>query len=183
MSGLTATIHLRRPPRGFTLIEILCVVVILGISAAIILPMAGNRSDLQAASMARMLMADLTYAQGRAVAAQRRQYVRFDVTNNRYEVLDQISPSDVFVTHPLNQTAFSVPLGTNRDDELKTVGLESVSFDTQTVLMYDELGAPHAYNASTNTSASLVSGSIVLRSGTYLLTVTVEPFSGELKVN
>ncbi len=105
------------------------------------------------------------------------------MANNRYEILDQVSPSDVFVTHPLNQTAFSVPLSTNRDDELKTVALDTVSFDTQTVLMFDELGAPHAYNPTTNTSSSLIAGSVVLRSGTYLLTVTVEPYSGELKVS
>ena len=57
--------------RAFTLIEILTVVIILGISAAIIIPNVSNRDDMRAAGAARMVMADLIFAQNRAIATQK----------------------------------------------------------------------------------------------------------------
>jgi hypothetical protein len=159
------------------------VVVILGISAALIVPQIGSRDDLRAASMARVVMADLAYAQNRAVASQRRQFVRFDAANNTYEILDQLTPTAQIITHPVDQAPFVVPLGEGRRDNLKGVVLDNVSFDTEPVLMFDELGAPHAYCPDAHTSTSLVSGSVRLKSGDYTLTITVEPYSGELKVN
>ena len=38
----------------------------------------GTRDDLKAAAAARMLMADLIYAQNRAISTQTRHYVKFD---------------------------------------------------------------------------------------------------------
>lgn len=168
---------------AFTLVEILVVVVILGIVATIILPQIGNRDDLRAASMARAVMADLAYAQGRAVTLQQPQYVRFDTVNNKYDVLSQITPTPQIITHPVNKTPFTVLLGSGRKDNLKDVVLDAVSFDTRTVLMFDELGTPRSYNLATNTSAAMVAGSVRLKSHNYTMTITVEPYSGELKVN
>ena len=167
---------------AFTLVEILAVVVILGIAAAIILPQMGNRDDLRCASMARGLMSDLVFAQSRAVSTQTRHYVRFDLANGRYELLEQMSP-ERFVTHPINRTAFRVPVGAAREDELSQVVFDSVSFDTHPVLMFDELGTPHSFNPDSLSSSPMVAGSIGLRAPGYTLTITVEPYSGELKIN
>jgi prepilin-type N-terminal cleavage/methylation domain-containing protein len=168
---------------AFTLVEILVVVVILGICAAIIVPQIGHRDDLATVSMARTIVADLSYAQSLAVSTQRRHFVRFDLTNNRYDLLDQMTPSEQIITQPVNLTQFRVQLGSARKDNLKDVMLDDVTFDTQTVLMFDELGTPHAYNPTSNTSTALVAGSIRLKSHAYTLTITVEPYSGELRVN
>src|SRR4051794_19516173 len=122
----------RTAQRAFTLIEILCVVVILGISAAIIIPQIGTRDDVRTASMSRVLMADMQFAQSRAVSLQKAHYVRFNTTTNTYEILDQLSPSDHFVMHPITKNNFSVPLGSARKDDLKTVVLDQVTFDGRT---------------------------------------------------
>lgn len=169
--------------RGFTLVEILAVVAILGIAAAVILPQIGNRDDLRAISTAREVMADLSYAQSQAVSTQKAQYVRFDTTSNRYDLLKQISPSDVYMTHPVNGGTFSVPLGAGRKDDTKYVVLDQITFDGRTVLMYDEMGTPYWYDTTTQTSGAMAAGSIRLKSNAYTVTITIQPYSGELKLN
>lgn len=168
---------------GFTLVEILCVVVILGICAAVVVPSIHNRYDLQTASMSRVLMADLAYAQGQAVILQKKQYVKFDTASNCYELLDQTTPSENVIMHPVNRSAYHVSLGSGRKDELKSVGLDQVSFDGKSVLMFDDLGVPYAYDLTTDTATPLSAGSVRLKCHDYTLTVTVEPYTGELKVN
>ncbi len=179
----TVTTRHSRFRRGFTLIEILVVVTILGISAAMIIPQIGSRDDLRVASMARVVMADLAYVQSRAVSMQKRQYVRFNVGTNVYDALDQITPTPVLMTHPVEKVPFTVALGAARQDDLRSVVLDAVSFDTQTALAFDELGTPYACDPATGACTALTSGSIRLRSGPHLLTITVQPYSGELRVN
>ena len=170
---------------GFTLVEVLAVVVIIGIAAAAILPQIGNRDDMRTASAARALMADLAYVQSRAVSTQRKHYVRFDVINNRYEVLDQFSPSERVITHPVDKNEFRVQFGSTRSDDLKLVGLNSVSFGTgKTVLVFDELGTPMACDVAGGVATPLTAaGTIELKARSYSMTVSVEPLSGELNVN
>jgi prepilin-type N-terminal cleavage/methylation domain-containing protein len=172
-----------RSRRGFTLAEILVTITVIGIAAAVILPQIGNRDDLRAISAAREIVADLTYAQSRAVATQKPTYVRFDTVNNRYDLLEQINPSDVFMTHPLEHANYRVELGAGRNDDLKYVVFDQVTFDSKTVLMYDEMGTPYAYDPLTQTSAALAAGSVRLKSHAYTVTVSVQPYSGELKIN
>src|SRR3954452_15878826 len=75
-----------RRGRGFTLVEILMVVLILGIASAIIIPGLGSRDDLRCAAAARVVMSDLIYAQNRAIALQKKHYVRF--SGQQYSVSD-----------------------------------------------------------------------------------------------
>src|SRR5688572_5754245 len=66
----------RARARGFTLIEILTVIVILGIASAVIAPQIGSRDDIKAKAGARVVIADLLYAQNMAIAKQAYYYVR-----------------------------------------------------------------------------------------------------------
>jgi prepilin-type N-terminal cleavage/methylation domain-containing protein len=172
-----------RPRRlGFTLIEILVVVVILGIAAAVIVPHIGSRSDLKATSAARLMMADLIYVQNRSISQQKMHYVQFDLGTGSYTVLVQMTPTKVIITHPVEQSPFVVAIGAAGPSALRDVRIDSVSFDGQVVLAFDEMGTPYAYNPGTNVLTALTSGNIGLKCGKMLLNVIIEPFTGELRL-
>jgi len=162
--------------RGFTLIEILSVVVIIGIVSAIILPQLSSRDDLRCASAARALMADLLYAQNRSIALQQMQYVQFNAATNTYQVLDAVSPNDV-ITHPVNGTPYTVNVAAGSQ---ANVTLSTVSFDGNNTIAFDAMGVPYSYNGTT--TAALISGQVVIKCGGNQLTVSVGPYSGEIKV-
>ena len=171
-----------RPGAGFTLIEILVVVIILGIAAAVIVPHIGSRSDLKATSAARLMMADLIYAQNRSISQQKPHFVQFDAATESYKVLDQMSPTARIITHPVEQSPFIVAFGNAGTAALRDVQIDSVNFDGQSVLSFDEMGTPYAYNPGTNVSTALTSGTITIKCKEMLLNVTVEPFTGELRL-
>jgi prepilin-type N-terminal cleavage/methylation domain-containing protein len=175
---------------GFTLIEILVVVVILGIASAIVIPQIGSRDDLNVSSAARTLMADLIYAQNLAIAKQKAYYVRF--YGQSYSVCD--ANTLVAIDHPLQPTlnngkyivtfgdqASPTPSGVTPG--LERVSLHEPSFLGQTVLGFDELGQPFAFDPSTTTSTTMTAaGTIQLQSGDQTMTISVQPFTGETTV-
>ena len=171
---------------GFTLIEILVVVVILGIAAAIVVPAIGSRDDLKTTSAARMIMADLIYAQNRSISQQRKHFVVFDDANETYSVFEDkrpAVPNMTIITHPVEASAFTVNLGPSGPGPIRDVYIGLADFDGKKILMFDELGTPYSYDAATNTEAALTAGQVRLTCKALTLTVTVEPFSGELRIN
>jgi type II secretion system protein H len=168
--------------RGFTLVEILVVVVILGIASAIIIPSLGSRDDLTCAAAARVLMADLIYAQNRAIATQQRQFV--NVSGNTYSLMEMDSSSTLQnLNHPVNLTPYTQTFGVART-AFDKVAIDSFDFGGPSVVGFDELGSPFSYDTSTGTQTPLASaGNIVLSCGAAKLTIAIEPFTGETTAN
>lgn len=173
----SSRVSVSSPRSGFTLIEILMVVVIIGIASAVILPQMNSRDDQRAASAARGLMADLLYAQNRSIAYQARHYVQFNTATNSWQVLSDAggSPGTV-LTHPVNGTPYTVTVGTGA---LARVNLNSVSFDGNNTISFDAMGVPYSWSA-TGGNVALTTGSVVFKAGNYTLTVNVAPYSGEI---
>ena len=167
--------------RGFTLVEILGVVMILGIISAILIPQISSRDDQKAASAARVVMADLLYAQNRAITVQKAHYVQFDAAAGTYQVLEGMSPAAV-IKNPVNGGTYQVKFGAGSPNGLTQMSLQSATFDGQATLAFDPMGVPYSYNASTGALSALNAGSVVIKSGAYQVTVSVAPFSGELRV-
>lgn len=163
--------------RGFTLIEILTVVVVIGIASAIILPQISSRDDQRVASASRELMADLLYAQNRAIAYQSRQYVQFNTQTNSWQVMADASGSPgAVITHPVNGTPYVVKVGTGT---MAKVSLNSANFDGNTTISFDAIGVPYSWSASGG-NVPLASGAVVFKAGTCQMTVNVAPYSGEI---
>jgi len=178
----------RHPSRAFTLVEILVCVVILGISAAVIVPSISDRDDLKVAAASRVVMADLMYAQNRAITTQSRHYVIFNTTSatRGYQLVTSMTPL-VAVTHPLTkQSSYSVAFGPGGTSGLTDIALTSASFEGKTTLAFDELGVPYYYDpvANTTTALSTTNGSTIrLTSGKFSMTITIGPYTGEIKVD
>jgi prepilin-type N-terminal cleavage/methylation domain-containing protein len=168
--------------RGFTLVEILMVVIILGIASAIIIPGLGSRDDLRTAAATRVVMSDLIYAQNRAIAFQKKHYVRF--SGQQYSVSDSIAllPID----HPLKPAQsngkYLITFGANGTNGLERCSLGDVNFGGQKIIGFTELGEPFSFDGVTETPLTQP-GTIIVQSGTYSLTIQIEPFTGDASVN
>src|SRR5262245_61612088 len=150
--------------RAFTLVEILCVVIIIGIAAGIIIPQIGSRDDLTCAAAARVVMADLIYAQNRAIATQQRQFVWFNGSQYNLMAMDASSTLQT-VQHPVNLTDYIQVFGQDHT-AFDKVTLDSWSFGGPAVLGFDELGSPFSYDVATSTQTPLATaGTIVIKCG------------------
>jgi len=82
-----------RTSRGFTLIEIVVVMLMLGVIATITLPRAIKSSpELQVDLAARAMMRDLEQMRMRAIAAKRSVRVVFDASENFYTAYMDVTP-------------------------------------------------------------------------------------------
>jgi prepilin-type N-terminal cleavage/methylation domain-containing protein len=166
----------KRSPKGFTLVEIIIVVVILGIAAALVVPTLSSAADMQVRSAANRIAADLDYAKNLAITHQSRYCVIFNEASESYEIrVDPFGVSDV-IDHPVNPGSFVVDF--SADSRLSRVDVVTADFDSETTITFDYLGSPYS---GTDTSSPLNSGQITLRdkqSGNFTLTVDVEPVTG-----
>jgi prepilin-type N-terminal cleavage/methylation domain-containing protein len=168
--------------RGFTLIEIIVVVIVLGIASAIIVPQISSRDDLDASSAARTVMSDLLYAQNRAIATQQYHYVVFNLATQDYSLYSGTPTAPTtLLTHPvyLNNYTMTFNSATNNVGD---VTLSSVSFNGQTTIAFDPLGVPYSYNSGVNTALS-GTGTVQLTCGAYSLTLSVAQDTGDVTVN
>ncbi|MCC7351867.1 MAG: prepilin-type N-terminal cleavage/methylation domain-containing protein [Phycisphaerales bacterium] len=166
---------------GFTLIEILVVVVILGIASAVILPSISSRDDLKVAAAARIVMSDLIYAQNQAITNQKLCFIQFDKVAGKYTLYDAMSPATI-LQHPINHTDYVEKFGSSASAGLTGITLTDATFDGKLTLAFDEMGSPRVYDSGTGTTSVLSSGSITLTCGSNSLTLSIEPYTGEISI-
>ena len=191
-NGAAAVARRRTRDGGFTLTEILAVVVILGIASAIIIPQIGTRDDMRAKAASRTVIADLIYAQNLAISTGQVVYVRFDVAGNSYSLLTNPSNAKTKkgdpVTHPISQGEYVTRFGAaSRGWEQVKIesavmnGVDS-AFQSEFTVGFDEIGSPHVWCYDVDQRNDLNEGTIILKAGQFTNKVKVSPATGEILV-
>jgi prepilin-type N-terminal cleavage/methylation domain-containing protein len=172
-----------RKVRAFTLVEVMTVMVILGIAAACIVPQIGTRDDLDAAAAARSVMADLLYAQSRAISTQKKHFVEFSSTG--YSILSRdFDTAPLYtITNPTTQNSFVVTLGAP-NTAFSNVSISGVDFDSSLnkTIQFDSLGAPSVFNLTQGTAVPLENTgtiSLTTKSASLSASILIDPATGE----
>ena len=167
---------------GYTLVEMLIVIVILGISGALVIPHTSQAQVLRIQAAVRTLVSDITFAQTDALAYQKRRAVIFDEELNTYTVAEVIVSSGGEVSYiPLYKGGgpdgqFIVDFDLNGFDGAR---LRMPDFDGDAVLIFDEIGAPVS-DGALDDAAGL--GSIYIEGSQQVFRVDVSPYTGQVRV-
>ena len=150
--------------QGFTLIELMVVLVILAITGAMIVPLVAGAGEVQALSAARMIATDIQYAQSVAITSQSPVTVQFYPDTNRYS----LSNTSGLLKHPMTNQDFLVDFSTK--DGFEQLDMASASFEGTAKVVFDELGAPDA------------GGSVTVLGGSQTYRIDVTSVTGTVNV-
>jgi type II secretory pathway pseudopilin PulG len=171
--GGNARYDLRGISAGFTVVEILIVVVIMTIVAVMVVPMMTSAASMQIRSAANMIVADLEYAKSMAISRGQKFSVVFDKAAESYRIEDE---DGAVISHPVKK-GFDYVIDFRNDSRLDKVDIVDVDFDATSEVKFDYLGSP--WNGNDN---PLNSGVISLQAGGTTTTVTVEPVTGFISI-
>ena len=159
---------------GYTLVEMLIVVTMLGLAAAMVIPSIASATSLRVQGALRTIVADITVAQSDAVAFQRQRAIvfRFDGDNGRY-VVAEVNGSTIDTTTGILE---------DRQLNVETLGFTTVtsSFNSGTnTIIFDELGGPVSAAGGTTPAGTT---DIDLRGSNSNWRITIEAYTGRVTI-
>lgn len=180
---------------GYTLIEMLIVIGLLGISSALLIPHLANRDAMTAQSAVRLIIGDLGFAQSDALSHQELRRVHFYEDGRGYCLvrITQAELASPFDETQTNHDYIIDPLGRPgstghyivdfaKDDRFTGVSITSVDIDGGgRDLQYDSLGGTIRAGGSSGLPGS--GGAIVVSYGNEQYQILISPFTGKLTVN
>jgi len=162
----TKAVSVRDKSSGFTVVELLIVVVIIAIAALLTVPMITSAAGIQVRSAANMVAADLEYAKSMAISRGQNFSAVFDKVSESYRIENQ--NGDV-IPHPVKK-GFDYVISFQNDSRLDKVDIADVDFDSTSRVMFDCLGSPDS------------GGTITLQAGGTIMRISVEPVTGFISI-
>lgn len=159
---------------GFTLIELVMVLVIVGIMAAVIMPKASASSAIRLEAVCQKIAGDLRYVQEMALGQQVRFGILFNPNAESYFAYRVDTSTKI--KDP--QTRNDLDISFTSLSEFKGIEIASTNFNDK--IEFDSKGSP--YNGSYSLMTS--QGIIILQTadGAYSRTVRIEPKTGKVSV-
>ncbi len=168
-----ATYRARRTcPDAFTLIEIMIVVTIIAIIAALLVPMIGTTSDVQLRGAAGMLAADLDYARVESIAHGDNERL-FVVNSTTQYSITTVATTNTPITNPITNQPYTVTYGASIARQFSGVTIQSYSFGGTSQLQFGLYG--ELPTATTNAT-------ITLACTTHTAQLTINSVTGEVSV-
>lgn len=184
--------HEIRTRRGYTLIELLIVVALLGLAGTLLIPSMVQPDSMKVQAAVRKIIADLSFAQSDALAQQEFRRVYFFPDGSGYCIVraTQGTYNDVFdsdtadyIVDPLDGDLGRYSVDFTTDNRFENVRVTAANLDTELLadgscdIVYDPLGG-------TVMGAGIpgAGGTIELTAGTDVFAILVDPFTGKLTV-
>lgn len=123
--------------RGFTLTELIIVVGLAAILAAVAVPMISGTTESQAIAAAQTIATDLQYAQNRSITSQSPVTVTFGRLSNSYKLTD----ASGLLIHPMNKKDYEIVFASSGN--MEDVQIISAAFGGNPSVTFDVMGAPN----------------------------------------
>jgi len=160
--------------QGFTLIELVMLIVIIGIVVLVAMPKAVTSQAVRLEAACQKIASDLRYAQGMALAQQVRFGISFDPVSEAYFVY-RVNIGTVAMD-PQTRNDFNVSFVTL--NEFKGIDIASTNFSNK--IEFDSAGAPYDGNGVILSSQGVIT--LQAQAGAYSRTVRIEAKTGKVSV-
>jgi len=179
-----------RAGRGYTLVELLIVLALLGLASSLLIPYMVGRSSLETQAAVRMIIGDLSFAQSDALAHQEFRRVQFFADGSGYCIVrvtqadfnSPFNPATADYLHdPLRRAGLHGHYIVNFEENRRfdDVTISAVNIDgSNNFITYDQLGG----TVRAGGSAPGIGGSITVTSPEATYQINIAPFTGKLTV-
>jgi prepilin-type N-terminal cleavage/methylation domain-containing protein len=159
-------------PQGFTLVEMMTVVIVLAIVAALAVPMMGSTAINKLQGAASMLAADLAFAQVESVAhSDDPRLLVFDNPNDTYHIAVTSDPTTP-ITNPITNKPYLIDYDTAAAGSLTNVTITTYDLNGDDQLIFDLYGGLDQPTAAT----------ITLACDNLTVTISADPNTGETTI-
>lgn len=150
------------------------VMVVIGIAFGLALPMMGDTQELRLRQAARMLAADIEFAQHESIAhPDDLRIIQFDTVNHGYRITSvKASPVNTPIDNPVSHTPFLVIYGAGRAETLSGVTVQAFSLGGDDSIRFSAYGLPDQASDAT----------ITLACGPSALTIRIDAGTGEVTI-